>query len=190
MISAVNFNGQVRTGHIDEKSSNKNEKVIVLDKPKEGFFRKSVNLVANTKKVYVATKEGFLGTIKAAAVGLFTGGIFMSMGWMFGKLSREKLDRTIITTPLKTAGNLIAATFKKAAGIFNKSFVDVIKYPVIDFPKDVYKYVKNAKCGKATKIMAVTVGFCAAAASAFGSIIKINRAMADIDHGYRVGHNR
>jgi len=190
MLSAVNFNGKVATGYIQGEKNAKGERVIIMDKPEDGIITKTVKSAAYARKGYVAAKEGLFGFASAAGTGLAAGASVMSLGWLFNKVAKGQVDKDLFITPLKTVGGLIAATAKKAVGVFNKSFIDVVKYPFIGFPRDVFKYVKNANCPAFVKTMGVTIGLAAAGVVALGTMIKINKAMAEVDHGFKVGHNK
>ena len=190
MLSNVSFNGKVATGYIQNEKSPKGERVIIMDKPEDSVLKKTVKSAAYVRKGYVAAKEGLFGFASAAGTGLVAGASVMSLGWLFNKVAKGQIDKDLFLTPMKTIGGIIGATAKKMVGVFNKSFIDVVKYPFIGFPRDIAKYVKNANCPIFVKSMGVTIGLAAAGIVALGTMIKINKAMAKVDHGFKVGHNK
>ena len=190
MLSAVNFNGKVATGYVQGEKGTKGERVIIMDKPEDGIISKTVKSAAYVRKGYVATKEGLFGFASAVGTGLAVGGSVLSLGWFFNKMAKGQIDKDLFLTPVKTVGNLIKAAATKALKVFNKSFLDVIKYPFVNFPRNVYNYVKKANVPAFAKWMGVSIGLVAASTVALGTIIKINKAMAEVDHGFKVGHNK
>ena len=194
MISAINFNGKTYNGTISDKTNAKGEKVIIMDRPKDGFVRSTVKSVAHIKKTYVGVKEGIAGVVSTILTGLTAGAAVLGLDWFLQKAAGHGVEgQTLLKTPIKTAGGIIGGIFKKAAKVFDKNtnFRQIIAYPFIGFPKDIYNYVKDVKgCSKFGKHTAVAIGLIAASLAAFKAMIKINRAMADVDHGFKVGHNR
>ena len=190
MISAINFNGKTMTGFIKDEKNAKGERVVIMEKPKEGILHTTIKSAAYARKGYIATKEGLFGFISAIGAGLVTGGSVMGLGWLFNKVGKGEIDSKLFTTPFKTAGHLVSTGFKKLGHIFNKSVADIIKYPFVKFPKEVAEYVSKHSCNKFGKFMTYATGLTAATVVALGTLIKINKAMADVDHGFKVGHNK
>ena len=194
MISAVNFgrSNEVYKGFINGKTNSRGEKVVVMEREPDSVFKKTVKSVANAKKGLVVAKEGFFGLVSTVAAGLASGAAVLGLDWTLTKAAGHGLkEQSLLTTPLKTVGNLFASLAKKAVNLKNKTVGEIVAYPFTKFPKEVFNYVKNAKgCSKFGKTAAVTVGLAVAGFTALGALIGINRAMADVDHGFRVGHNR
>lgn len=194
MISAVNFgtSNEVYKGFLNGKTNSRGEKVVVMQREPDSLVKKTIKSVANAKKGYVVAKEGLFGIGSTVLAGLATGAAVLGLDWTLNKAAGRGLkDQSLLTTPFKTVGNLFASFAKKVASLPNKSVKEIVAYPFTKFPKQVYNYVKDIKgCSKFGKTAAVTVGVIAAGFTALGALIGINRAMADVDHGFRVGHNR
>ena len=141
-----------------------------------------------------AAKEAVKGAFSAVFTGLAAGATVMGLDWVIQRASGRGIkEQSAILTPIKTGASLVFNAAKKFFKMFSKdtSLSKVLAYPVVGFPKDVYNYVKTARGGtKAGKVIAVAVGAGALIFSAFKTMIKINRLNADVDHGFKVGHNR
>ncbi len=194
MISAVNFNGKTYSGTVSEKTGSKGEKVIIMDRPKDGFFRTTMKSAAYINKAYVGVKEGISGVVSSVLTGLTAGAAVLGLDWFLQRAAGRGVEgQSLLKTPIKTAGGIIGGVFKKVAKVFDKdtNFRQIITYPFVGFPKDIYNYVKDVKgCSKFGKHTAVAIGVIAAGLAAFKALVSINRAMADVDHGFKVGHNR
>ena len=193
MIQNVNFSAtpKVYEGFLKDNAGT-GEKVVVIDKPlAQSPLKKVLKTTANVKKGMVYATDVPKGVVKAGLAGLITGGAMMSIDWLIGATAGRNgaTAGTIITTPFKTAGELVGTTVKKMAKSFDKSILEIVSYPFTKFVPQVVKYVKNAEnVSKTGKALAVTIGVAAAGLSAVKTLININRKTADIDHGYRVGH--
>jgi len=194
MVSAISFKSAPTNGYISQDNTPKGEKVVIMERKPDSFVRKSVKSVAYIKKAYNTVKEGITGAVSAVASGLAAGGAVMGLDWIIQRASGNGIkEQSAILTPLKTVGNIIAGVTKKAIKVFSKetSTKSVLAYPFVGFPRDIYKYVRSAKGGsKAGKAIAVVIGAGAAAFSICKTIININRLNADVDHGFKVGHNK
>ena len=159
----------------------------------DGFIRSSFKSVAYLKKAYNVVKETAVGAVCATLAGITAGGSVMGLDWIIQRASGRGIkDQSAILTPLKTVGNIIGGACKKFAKAFSKdtSMGKILAYPFVGFPKDIYRYVKTAQGGsKAGKAVAVAIGLGAAAFSVCKTIVRINRLNADVDHGFKVGHN-
>ncbi len=194
MVSSINFTSQTHKGYIGSNGNDKGERVVIMEKKPDGFFRTSMKSAAYIKKAYVTTKEGIFGAVSAVFSGLVAGGSVMGLDWLIQRASGHGVkNQSAILTPIKTGANIVIGAAKKFFKVFSKdtSMSKVLAYPFVGFPRDVYKYVKSAKGGTtAGKYIAVAVGLGAVAFSALKTLIKINRLNAEVDHGFKVGHNK
>ena len=194
MISAINFNGKTLNGVISDKTNAKGEKVVIMEKPKDGFVRTTVKSVAHVKKAYVGVKEGITGVLSSVFTGLTAGAAVLGLDWFLQKAAGNGVaEQSLLKTPIKTAVGIVGGVCKKVAKVFDKNtnFRQIVTYPFVGFPKDIYNYVKNVKgCSKFGKHTAVAIGIIAAGVAAFKAMININIALAEVDHGFKVGHNR
>ncbi len=192
MISAVSFKSDVYKGFLNGQTNDKGEKVVVLEKPQDSFIKKAIKSTAYAQKAYILAKEGIFGLVSSILAGLTAGAAVLGLDWFLVRTAgRGVKDQSLLTTPVKTIAGIVGGIAKKASSVFDKNLKQIIKYPFIGFPKDIYNYVKNAKgCSRFGKATAVAIGLGVAGTVALGTLININRSMADVDHGFRVGHNR
>lgn len=192
MIQNVNFSATPNVYKGFLKTADDGEKVVVIDKPVAQSPLKTVlKTTANVRKVGVYATEVPKGAVKAAFAGLITGGAMMSIDWLIGATAGRNgaTAGTVLTTPFKTAGELVGTVGKKIVKSFDKSILEIVSYPFTKFVPQVVKYVKNAEnVSKTGKALAVAAGAAAVGLSVIKTMIGINRKTADIDHGYRVGH--
>jgi len=196
MVSAINF-GTTANNNSTLKSSTsdtpKNSVVTPKEECSKGIIQTSIGTISNIRKGWNILSTGTKGAFKAIGGAFVAGGSVMSIDWLIQRLSGNGVEgQSILTTPLKTAWNIVAGVTKKVAKIFAKdtSFREVLAYPIIGFPKDVYNYVKNAKGGsKAGKGIAIAIGLAALVLSIFKTVVTINTGNAEIDHKYKTGHN-
>ena len=192
MIQNVNFSATPNVYKGFLKSAGNGEKVVVIDRPTSSSpLKKVFGLTAGLKKAGVYAMEVPKGAVKASFAGLTAGGAMMSLDWLIGASTGRNGATlgTIITTPFKTIGNLIAIGAKKTVHAYDKSVLEIAAYPFTKFIPQVVKYVKNAEnVSKIGKVLTFTAGAAAIGLSAVKTLISINRKTADIDHGYRVGH--
>ena len=192
MIQNVNFSAtpNIYKGFLN--TTDNGEKVVVVGQPvAQSPLKTILKTTANAKKVGVYATDVPKGIVKAGLIGLITGGAMMSFDWLIGAAAGRNgaTAGTILTTPFKTAGELINSAGKKVAKAFDKSILEIASYPFTKFVPQVVRYVKNVKSvSKTGKAVAVAAGSVAAGLSVLGTMININRKTADIDHGYRVGH--
>ncbi len=190
MLTQVNF-GTSKKIYKDFSRNNASNRVFVEEK-KDGFFRKAANGVANIQKGYIGIKDGIVGVASAVVSGLVAGAAVLGIDWTVGRLrGHGAKDQSLLLTPLKTVLGAIAGIGKKIGSVFNKSIGQIVTYPFIGMPKDIYNYVKDAKgCSKFGKVAAVGVGVVAAGLAGIGTLISVNRKFAHVDHGFKVGHNK
>ena len=196
MVSSINFKSTptLQNGKIESTSAQMATQQYNLKKQEnDGFIKSSFKTVGSIKKAYNTVKQTIGGTFNAITAGLTAGGAVMGLDWIIQRVAGKGVQgQSILTTPFKTAWGIVSGAGKKFAKAFSKntSVGKILSYPFVGFPKDIYNYVKNAKGGsKVGKTIAVAVGLGAAVISACKSYIKLNRLNAEVDHGFKMGHN-
>ena len=192
MVSAINFNGTTQKGFIkSNNASTPKERVVILDREPDGFIRSSFKSVAYIKKAYVTAKEGIKGLVSTVASGLAATGAVLGLSWILQKAAGRGVPGETWLHPLAAVGSLVGnAVSKVARGLTNGTAKQILAYPFTGFFKDVYKYVKNANgCGTAGKVVASAIGLGVVAFGLCKTMININKANAEVDHEFAVGHN-
>lgn len=177
---------------ISTLSGNDENVLAIAEKKDNGIFYKTVKTFAHAQKTYVTLKEGFFATIAAITAGLTTGAAVLSLDWYIMRLAGHG-DKTqsLWKTPFKTVGDAFLRVGKKLCSTWNKTIKDIVKYPFVDFPKDISEYINTSKgISKHGKGLAIGLGIMATCVTAACGLVKVNRARAEVDHGFKIGHNK
>lgn len=156
------------------------------------ILHKTVKTFAEARKTYVTIKEGLFGVITAVSAGMATGAGILSLDWFITRLSGHgDKSQSLLKTPAKAVGKAFLGVGKKLCSVWNSTIKDIVKYPFVGFPKDISNYIKNLKgISPYGKNIAVGLGIAATCVSAACTLVKINKARAEVDHGFRIGHNK
>jgi len=159
---------------------------VVPPKAKKGGFLQGImDKLAGLHKVNAYAKGYTSGVVNGAVNAVATGTGLMGIAWVLKRVSNHE---KIVGPVIRKAGETVTKVAKGVINLPKKTIGDIAKGIALAPYKMVKSVIQFKGVGKVGKLVALTGGAIAFAATLLKAKIGINKATADIDHGYYIGH--